>query len=73
MFSIIPFKAPFQPEWMHPMILFFGSYNKMGIQSAVSIPIPTFVIFVTNASPDNLFLIEFGVSKITTWLLCFWF
>ena len=62
-FLMTPFKAPFQPEWIHPIIFFWGSYNNIGAQSAASMPIPTFLIFVTIASPGNLFFIELSFSK----------
>jgi len=51
------------------MIFFEWSYSKIGAQSAVSIPIATFLIFVTIASPGNLFSNELSFSKYTTLLL----
>ena len=40
---IIPEKAPFQPAWIHPTILFFLSYISTGTQSAVTTPSAIFL------------------------------
>ena len=59
-FSAIPFKEPFQPEWIAEIIFNFESYIKIGAQSAVSIPRAMPLQFVIRASPKSLFFILFN-------------
>ena len=70
-FSIIPFRAPFQPAWQAPIIDFFWSKNKIGAQSAVRTDNIIFWCFVT--IPSHLYSVCWNLgSTILHMFECVW-
>jgi len=73
-FLIIPLKAPFQPAWTQQMYLFVLSDNRTGAQSAVRIPIATFLRSVNMPSAYPIFILFFdGIFlRVIILLPCCW-